>query len=146
MRRRDRLAAAPPPQPPGFEFVIIFAAESKIFALDPFVGEGGGRGNSLSLLDDSPLFFRGFQQWGGDSSSLLFSRSMMLDCSKFTTNEISQPRCYSILFPVPMNNRINHEIFISSNRTRGNINSVSYLCGRLKIHHRGWEEEEGRSV
>lgn len=44
MRRRDRLAAAPPPQPPGFEFVIIFAAESKIFALDPFVGEGGGGG------------------------------------------------------------------------------------------------------
>lgn len=44
MRRRDRLAAAPllpPPQPPGFEFVIIFAAESKIFALDPFVGGEG---------------------------------------------------------------------------------------------------------
>lgn len=32
----------PPPQPPGFEFVIIFAAESKIFALDPFVGGGEG--------------------------------------------------------------------------------------------------------
>lgn len=57
--------------------------------------------------------------------------SMML--VENSANEISQPRCYSILFVVPINNRINHETFISSNKGKYKFSSLS-LCGRLKIH------------